>query len=161
MQNAFEVACPLEWESKLHMWISGESTPLTLSISSARLFFVMDGIFCLFQGHIENVPHLKQRHRLNKTAHKVIIVIEAYRTLRDRGPYPANQVVRNLHGQFIYSLRRLFKNHFYSRCKTQDADESVPFFWGNDSEGHLVLVDDAETVKKDLPHTFFTSSVTT
>ncbi|GMP56303.1 hypothetical protein CsSME_00020848 [Camellia sinensis var. sinensis] len=29
-----------------------------------------------------------------------------------------------------------------------DADESVPFFWGNDSEGHLVLADDAETVKK-------------
>ncbi|THG07866.1 hypothetical protein TEA_007764 [Camellia sinensis var. sinensis] len=29
-----------------------------------------------------------------------------------------------------------------------DADKSVPFFWGNDSEGHLVHADDAETVKK-------------
>ena len=30
---------------------------------------------------------------------------------------------------------------------TQDADGSVPFFWGTDSDGHLVLSDDAEIVK--------------
>ncbi|KAF5950413.1 hypothetical protein HYC85_012406 [Camellia sinensis] len=91
--------------------------------SSTRLFPIMDDIFCLFQGHIENVAHLKQQYGLNMIANEVIIVIEAYRTLRDRGLYPANQV-------------------------------------GNDSEGHLVLADDAKTVKKDLPHTFFTSSIT-
>lgn len=75
-----------------------------LSISSIRLFAVVDDIFCLFQGHIENVAHLKQQYGLNKTANEVIIVIEAYRTLRDRGPYPADQVLRDFHGKFAFIL---------------------------------------------------------
>ena len=64
----------------------------------------MDDIFCLFQGHIENVAILKQQYGLNKTANEVIIVIEAYRTLRDRGPYPADQVVRDFQGKFAFIL---------------------------------------------------------
>lgn len=71
---------------------------------SCRLFAVVDDIFCLFQGHIENVAHLKQQYGLNKTANEVIIVIEAYRTLRDRGPYPPDQVVRDIHGKFAFIL---------------------------------------------------------
>lgn len=64
----------------------------------------MDDIFCLFEGHIQNVAHLKQQYGLNKTANEVIIVIEAYRTLRDRGPYPADQVVRDIQGKFAFIL---------------------------------------------------------
>ena len=30
----------------------------------------------------------------------------------------------------------------------QDADGTVPFFWGTDAEGHLVLSDDSAIVKK-------------
>lgn len=69
-----------------------------------RLFAVVDDIFCLFEGHIQNVAHLKQQYGLNKTANEVIIVIEAYRTLRDRGPYPADQVVRDIQGKFAFVL---------------------------------------------------------
>lgn len=64
----------------------------------------MDDIFCLFQGHIENVALLKQQYGLNKAANEVIIVIEAFRTLRDRGPYPADQVVRDIQGKFAFVL---------------------------------------------------------
>ncbi|TYJ14658.1 hypothetical protein E1A91_A10G131500v1 [Gossypium mustelinum] len=91
-----------------------------------RLFAVVDDIFCLFQGHIENIAVLKQQYGLNKTANEGIIVIEAYRTLRDRGPYPPDQ----------------------------DADGCVPFFWGTDAESHLVLADDVETVKKGCGKSF-------
>lgn len=31
-----------------------------------------------------------------------MFVIEAYRTLRDRGPYPADQVVKDLDGSFAF-----------------------------------------------------------
>lgn len=31
-----------------------------------------------------------------------MLVIEAYRTLRDRGPYPADQVVKDLDGSFAF-----------------------------------------------------------
>ena len=69
-----------------------------------RLFAVVDYIFSLFQGHVENVAPLKQQYGLSKTANEVIFVIEAYRTLRDRGTYPADQVVRDLQGKFAFIL---------------------------------------------------------
>lgn len=69
-----------------------------------RLFAVTDDIFCLFQGHIENVAHLKQQYGLGKNANEVIIILEAYRTLRDRGPYPADQVLRDFQGKFSFVL---------------------------------------------------------
>ncbi|XP_019080376.2 asparagine synthetase [glutamine-hydrolyzing] 1, partial [Vitis vinifera] len=116
-----------------------------------RLFAVVDDIFCLFQGHIENVALLKQQYGLNKTTNEVIIVIEAYRTLRDRGPYPADQVVRDLHGKFAFVL---YDSSNRTAFLAADADESVPFFWGVDSEGHLVLSDDEETVKKGCGKSF-------
>ncbi|KAI4311293.1 hypothetical protein MLD38_036198 [Melastoma candidum] len=116
-----------------------------------RLFAVVDDIFCAFQGHIENVALLKQQYGLNKTANEVIIVIEAYRTLRDRGPYPADQVVRDLKGKFAFIL-------YDSAAKTAflavDTDGSVPFFWGTDSEGNLVLSDDEDIVKKGCGKSF-------
>ncbi|XP_057489081.1 stem-specific protein TSJT1-like [Actinidia eriantha] len=116
-----------------------------------RLFAVVDDIFCLFQGHIENVAHLKQQYGLNKTANEVIIVMEAYRTLRDRGPYSADQVMRDLHGKFAFIL---YDSSSKSTFVAADADGNVPFFWGTDSEGYLVLSDDSEIVKKGCGKSF-------
>lgn len=36
----------------------------------------------------------------------------------------------------------------------QDADGSVPLFWGTDGEGHLVISEDVETVKKGCGKSF-------
>lgn len=76
----------------------------SIDCGARRLSAAVDDIFCLFQGHIENVALLKQQYGLNKTANEVIIVIEAYRSLRDRGPYPVDQVVRDLNGKFAFIL---------------------------------------------------------
>lgn len=65
---------------------------------------MVDDIFCLFQGHIENLPFLKQQYGLSKVTNEAIIVIEAYRTLRDRGPYPVDKVVRDFQGKFAFIL---------------------------------------------------------
>ena len=132
----------------------------------------MDDIFCLFQGRIENFAPLKQQYGLSKTGNEVNVVIEAYRSLRDRGPYPIEHVIRDLHGKFAFVLYdSASKNSFiavvsiiYDKCPPnviiyflgtcvmgvwmQDPDGDVPFFWGADSEGHLVVSDDAEIVKK-------------
>jgi len=116
-----------------------------------RLFSVMDDMFCLFQGHIENVALLKQQYGLSKTANEVIIVMEAYRTLRDRGPYPADKVVRDLHGKFAFIL---YDSSAKAAFIAADADGSVPFFWGTDSEGNLVLSDCAEIAKKGCGKSF-------
>lgn len=58
----------------------------------------------MFQGHLENLTSLKQQYGLGKIANEVIIVIEAYKTLRDRGPFPASQVLRDLSGKFAFVL---------------------------------------------------------
>ncbi|KAK8572965.1 hypothetical protein V6N13_048537 [Hibiscus sabdariffa] len=116
-----------------------------------RIFAVVDDIFCLFQGHIENVALLKQQYGLNKTANEGIIVIEAYRTLRDRGPYPPDQVVRDIQGKFAFII---YDSSSKATFIASDSDGSVDFFWGTDAEGHLVLADDTEIVKKGCGKSF-------
>ena len=82
----------------------------------------MNDIFCLFQGHIENIANLKQHYGLSKTANEVTILIEAYRTLRDRGPVPASQVVRDLSGKFAFILYdTLSKSTFVAAVSTPIA----------------------------------------
>ncbi|TKY51207.1 Stem-specific protein TSJT1 [Spatholobus suberectus] len=110
-----------------------------------RLFAVVDDIFCLFQGHLENVANLKQQYGLNKTATEVIIIIEAYRTLRDRGPYPAAQVARDFQGKFAFIL---YDSGSKTAFVAADADGSVPFVWGTDADGNLVFSDETEIVTK-------------
>ncbi|CAH9095507.1 unnamed protein product [Cuscuta epithymum] len=133
-------------DSGVMAYSSGRHNPLL-----PRLFAAVDGLFCLFQGHIENVAHLKQQYGLNKTSNEVIIVIEAYRTLRDRGPYPADQVVKDFHGKFSFVL---YDSSSKATFIAADEDGSVPFFWGTDSEGDLVLSDDADLVKQGCGKSF-------
>ncbi|XP_078437117.1 stem-specific protein TSJT1-like [Wolffia australiana] len=109
-----------------------------------RLFAVVDDIFCVFEGNIENISPLKQQYGLNKTANEVVIIIEAYKTLRDRGPYPADQVVRDLHGKFAFILYDSSSRVVFVAA---DMEEGVPFFWGADPEGRVVFSDDLETIK--------------
>uniref|UniRef100_A0A7N0TKL8 DUF3700 domain-containing protein n=1 Tax=Kalanchoe fedtschenkoi TaxID=63787 RepID=A0A7N0TKL8_KALFE len=116
-----------------------------------RIFAVVDDIFCLFQGHVDNVANLKNQYGLNKTANEAIIAIEAYRTLRDRGPYPPEQVVRDFNGKFSFILYdTLAKCTFLGA----DAEGSVPFYWGTDADGCLVLSDDSDIVKKGCGKSF-------
>ncbi|KAF0912768.1 hypothetical protein E2562_019006 [Oryza meyeriana var. granulata] len=110
-----------------------------------RLFAAVDDIFCLFEGTIENIAVLKQQYGLHKGSTEINIIIEAYRTLRDRGPYPADQVVRDINGKFAFVLYDCSTNSVFMAT---DADGSVPFYWGVDPDGCLVVSDDDEIVKK-------------
>jgi asparagine synthetase B (glutamine-hydrolysing) len=69
-----------------------------------RSFASVDGIFCLFEGSLSNLPVLRQEYGLAKNITEVMVIIEAYRTLRDRGPFPADKVVADLDGQFVFIL---------------------------------------------------------
>ncbi|WCJ23867.1 aluminum induced protein with YGL and LRDR motifs [Euphorbia peplus] len=89
-----------------------------------RLFAVVDDIFCLFQGHIQNVAVLKQQYGLNKTA---------------------NEVVRDFEGKYSFVL---YDSTAKAAFIAADVDGSVPFYWGSDSESHLVVSDDDEILKQ-------------
>ncbi|KAK9684850.1 hypothetical protein RND81_10G236800 [Saponaria officinalis] len=116
-----------------------------------RLFAVVDDIFCLFQGHIENIAPLKQLYGLTKSANEESIIIEAYRSLRDRGTSPTDHALRNIQGKFAFIIYDAsLRTTFFS----VDADGSVPLYWGTTSEDHLVLTDDVEAVKKACGRSF-------
>nr|DAD47947.1 TPA_asm: hypothetical protein HUJ06_017884 [Nelumbo nucifera] len=112
-------------------------------------------VICCGGRYILLVPRTYREHcssdGLNKTANEVIIVIEAYRTLRDRGPYPADQVVKDLNGKFAFILYDCSSKLTFV---ASDTDGNVPFFWGTDSDGNLVFSDDAEVVKKGCGKSF-------
>lgn len=61
-----------------------------------------DEIFCLFEGALDNLGSLRQQYGLAKSANEAVLLIEAYRALRDRAPYPANHVVGHLSGNFAF-----------------------------------------------------------
>ncbi|RYQ85704.1 hypothetical protein Ahy_B10g105292 [Arachis hypogaea] len=62
-------------------------------------------------------------------ANEVIIVIEAYRTLRDRGPYPAAQVVRDFQGEFAFIPFDNEKEVVTKSCGTSSAPFPKGFFF--------------------------------
>ncbi|KAK1265786.1 hypothetical protein QJS04_geneDACA023216 [Acorus gramineus] len=72
---------------------------------------------------LDNIASLKdQVTELNNTANEVVIVIEAY---------PADQVVRGIHGKFVFILFDSSKNGAFI---ASDADGRVPFFWATNSK---------------------------
>lgn len=113
-----------------------------------RSLSVVDDMFCMFQGNLENWPQLRQQYGLSrsaKTANETSVVIEMYRSLRDRAPYPADQAVRALQGSFVFVLfdsttRRIFA--------AADAYGKVPIFWGTTGDGALAFSDNLSLLKE-------------
>jgi asparagine synthetase B (glutamine-hydrolysing) len=73
-----------------------------LTSENYRSFAAKDDIFCLFEGALDNLGSLKQQYGLAKSANEVVLVIEAYKALRDRAPYPPNHMVGHLEGNFAF-----------------------------------------------------------
>ena len=63
-----------------------------------------DDVFCVFQGTLDNLGSLKQQYGLPKKTNEVVLVIEAYKALRDRAPYPPSQMVGHLRGSFAFII---------------------------------------------------------
>jgi len=145
-------------------------------VENGRSFAVKDEIFCLFEGALDNLGSLRQQYGLAKSANEVILVIEAYKALRDRAPYPANRVVCHLSGsfafivfdkststlfvasvsylphQFVMTIHHMIFSHFYSQPSTcivflQDQAGKVPLYWGITADGYVAFADDADLLK--------------
>lgn len=58
----------------------------------------------MFVGGLDNLCSLIRQYGMSKNTNEALLVIEAYRTLRDRGPYPADQVLKDLCGSFAFVL---------------------------------------------------------
>ncbi|KAK1292049.1 Stem-specific protein TSJT1 [Acorus calamus] len=109
-----------------------------------RSFAVKDDIFCIFEGILDNLGSLRHQYGLSKTANEVMLVIEAYKALRDRAPYPASHVVGHLSGSFAFVV---FDKSTSTLFVASDQYGKVPLYWGITADGYVAFADDAELLK--------------
>ncbi|XVE66047.1 hypothetical protein DITRI_Ditri08aG0050100 [Diplodiscus trichospermus] len=109
-----------------------------------RSFGVKDEIFCLFEGALDNLGSLKQQYGLGKSANEVILVIEAYKALRDRAPYPPNHMVGHLSGSFAFIV---FDKYTSTLFVASDQFGKVPLYWGITADGYVAFADNADLLK--------------
>ncbi|KAL6010907.1 hypothetical protein ACLOJK_001350 [Asimina triloba] len=129
-----------------------------------RSFAAKDEIFCLFQGALDNLTRLRQQYGLGKNANEVVLVMEAYKALRDRAPYSANHMVAHLAGQFAFII---FDRTTSTVFVAADEEAKVPLFWGITADGYLAFSDHIDVLRdscgKSLasfpPGCFFTSAM--
>ncbi|OMO65174.1 hypothetical protein COLO4_31492 [Corchorus olitorius] len=110
-----------------------------------RSMVVMDDMFCIFIGSLANISELRRHYGLSRGATEAMVVVEAYRVLRDRAPYPPDQVIKDLEGKFAFIL-------FDGKCSTlfvaRDREGSIELKWGMATDGSLVLSDDPKTIQE-------------
>lgn len=73
-------------------------------MSGGRSIVVMEDIFCIFSGALDNICDLRKYYGLSRQATEAMIMVEAYKVLRDRAPYPPDQVIKELEGKFSFIL---------------------------------------------------------
>lgn len=77
---------------------------MTFHLLYCSLFCGMEDIYCLYMGSLNNLCDLNKQYGLSKCGNEAMFVIEAYRTLRDRSPIPAHQVLKELDGSFGFVI---------------------------------------------------------
>lgn len=123
-------------------------SPLT---KDRRLFCGFEDIYCLFMGSLNNLCSLIRQYGLSKGTDEAMFVIEAYRTLRDRGPYPADQVVKDLDGSFAFVV---YDSKAGTVFTALGSDGGVKLYWGIAADGSVVISDDLEVIKEGCAKSF-------
>ncbi|XP_061367277.1 stem-specific protein TSJT1-like [Gastrolobium bilobum] len=116
-----------------------------------RLFCGVDDIYCLFLGSLNNLNLLNKQYGLSKGTDEAMFVIEAYKTLRDRGPYPADQVVKDLDGSFAFVV---YDSKIGSVFAALGSDGGVKLYWGIAADGSVVISDDLDVIKEGCAKSF-------
>ncbi|CAN6452860.1 unnamed protein product [Victoria cruziana] len=109
-----------------------------------RVFAAKDDILCLFKGTLDNLASLRQQYGLAKNTNEAVLVIEAYKTLRDRAPFPPSHVVGHLSGDFAFVV---FDNAASAVFVASDQSGKVPLYWGITADGYLAFADDSDLLR--------------
>ncbi|MCV2423812.1 hypothetical protein LNV47_24830, partial [Paucibacter sp. DJ4R-1] len=125
--------------------------PPQSSLLSQRMFCSIDNIYCIFVGNLNNLSTLIKQYGLSKNINEAMVVIHAYKTLRDRGPYPVHQVLRDLEGSFGFVI---YDKNDGTVFTALDADEGVKLYWGIAADGSVVICDDLAVMKASCAKSF-------
>lgn len=118
---------------------------------SQRLFCGFEDIYCLFLGSLNNLSSQIKQYGLSKGTNDAMFVIEAYRTLRDRGPYPADQVIKDLEGSFAFVV---YDSKAGTVFTALGSDGGVKLYWGIAADGSVVISDELEVIKAGCAKSF-------
>ncbi|GLT75080.1 hypothetical protein SLA2020_468310 [Shorea laevis] len=121
------------------MALSREGSPM-----HPRCMVVLDDIFCIFIGTLDNMSELRRYYGLSRQATEAMVVVEAYKVLRDRAPYPPDQVIRDLQGKFAFFL---FDAKTRTLFAARDREGRVEFNWGMAGDDSLVCSDDPKIMQ--------------
>ncbi|CAA0826577.1 Aluminium induced protein with YGL and LRDR motifs [Striga hermonthica] len=95
-------------------------------------------------GSLNNLPNLNKQYGLSKGGNEALFVIEAYRTLRDRSPIPAHQVLKELEGSFGFVI---YDHKYGIVFAALGSDKAVNMFWGVTADGSVMISDDVGLIK--------------
>lgn len=125
-------------------------SPQPSVLSHQRLFCGMNDVYCIFMGNLNNLYNLNKQYGLYKS-NEAMFVIEAYRTLRDRGPIPAHQVLRDLEGSFGFVL---YDHKAGTVFAALGSDKAVSLFWGVAADGSVMISDNVDMIKASCGKSF-------
>ncbi|KAH0985665.1 hypothetical protein GBA52_012842 [Prunus armeniaca] len=144
--ETFQSSCP---ESTVYYLSNGNFMALSHADESIqshpRSIVVIDDVFCIFIGILENTCDLRRHYGLPRQATEAMVVVEAYKVLRDRAPYPPDQVIKDLQGKFAFIL---FDARFGTLFAARDRDGSVELQWGMAGDGSLVYSHDLNIIRE-------------
>ncbi|OAY24788.1 stem-specific protein TSJT1 [Manihot esculenta] len=116
-----------------------------------KLFCGLNDMYCIFLGSLNNLCSLIRQYGLSKGTNEAMFIIEAYRTLRDRGPYPAHQVLKDLEGTFGFVVYDANAGQVFAAL---GANGGVELFWGIAADGSVVISDNLEVIKGSCAKSF-------
>lgn len=116
-----------------------------------RLFCGYDDIYCIFIGRLNNLCAQIKQYGLSRNSNEAMLLIEAYKTLRDRGPYPADQVIKDFEGTFAFVV---YDSKVGTVFTALGSDGGVKLFWGIAADGSVVISDDLDVIKAGCAKSF-------
>lgn len=115
-----------------------------------RLFSGLDNIYCGFMGSLHNLSQLNKQYGLSGS-NEAMFITEAYRTLRDRGPYPADQVLKQLEGSFGFII---YDNKNKTVFAASGSNGQIGLYWGVAADDSVVISENLELVKASCAKSF-------
>ncbi|URE17702.1 Stem-specific protein [Musa troglodytarum] len=106
-----------------------------------------DEVYCMFVGILNNLSSLIRQYGLcSKSTNEALLVIQAYRTLRDRGSDPADQVLKELAGSFAFVVYDDKTGAIFAALVQLGRWHATVL--GRSADGSIVICDDVETIKE-------------
>ncbi|KAL2589087.1 hypothetical protein AAZV13_13G208700 [Glycine max] len=111
-----------------------------MSCNSSNAFSMCFGSDALLAYSPSNKPSIHHR-----------FIIEAYRTLRDRGPYPVDQVLKELEGSFGFVI---YDNKDGTVFVASGSNGHIGLYWGIAADGSVTISENLELIKASCAKSF-------